>query len=121
MYIGSRRSRAQREAMEDLYRGSTQDIKEGCMIAVTATEDPHGYPFWIAKVIRIDKENEDVIEFEVHWYTTSTHPFNSVYKKETVVEKQNIRKRKQNSQNITRRHTNLFKLEDVDILFYDLI
>ena len=36
MYIGSRRSRAQREAMEDLYRGSVHDIKEGCMIAVLA-------------------------------------------------------------------------------------
>jgi hypothetical protein len=119
MYIGSRRSRAQREAMEDLYRGSTQDIKEGCMIAVLATEDPHGYPFWIAKVIRIDKENEDVIAVEVHWYATSTHPFNGVYKQEMVVEKQNNRKRKRKGQNITRRRTDLLKLEDVDILVYD--
>jgi hypothetical protein len=55
MYIGSRRSRAQREAMEDLYKGSVHDIKEGSMIVVLATEDPHGYPFWIAKVITIDK------------------------------------------------------------------
>jgi hypothetical protein len=55
MHIGSRRSRAQREAMEDLYMGSIQDIKEGSMIAVLATEDPHGYPLWIGKVIKIDK------------------------------------------------------------------
>jgi hypothetical protein len=41
------------------------------MIAVLATEDPHGYPFWIAKVINIEKENEDVIAIEVHWYATS--------------------------------------------------
>jgi hypothetical protein len=34
MYIGSRRSHAQHEAMEDLYKGSIQDIKEGCMIVV---------------------------------------------------------------------------------------
>ena len=45
MYIGSQRSRAQHEAIEDLYRGSIQDIKEGIMIAVLVTEDPHGYPF----------------------------------------------------------------------------
>jgi hypothetical protein len=55
MYIGSRRSCAQCEVMEYIYRGSMQDIKEGCMITVLETEDPHGYPFWIAKVIRIDK------------------------------------------------------------------
>ena len=41
--------------MEDLYRGSIQDIKEGSMIVVLATEDQHGYPFWITKVIKIDK------------------------------------------------------------------
>jgi hypothetical protein len=44
MYIGSRRSRAQCETMEDLYRGPEHDIKEGSMIAVLANEDPHGYP-----------------------------------------------------------------------------
>jgi hypothetical protein len=53
MYIGSRRSRAQPEAMEDLYRGLVHDIREGSMIAILVTEDPHGYPFWIAKVINI--------------------------------------------------------------------
>jgi hypothetical protein len=55
MYIGLRRSRAQREAMENLYRGSVQDIKEGTMIVVLVTEDPHSYPFWIGKVINIEK------------------------------------------------------------------
>jgi hypothetical protein len=66
MYIGSRRSHAQREAMEDLYKGLVQDIKEGSMIAALATEDPHGYLFWIGKVIKIEKENDDVIAIEVH-------------------------------------------------------
>jgi hypothetical protein len=87
MYIGSRRSCAQCEAMEDLYRGLIQDIKEGCMIVVLATEDPHGYPLWIAKVMKVNKENEDVIIIEVHWYAIDTHPFNGVYKPEMVVEK----------------------------------
>ena len=45
MYIVSRRSSARREAMEDLYRGSIQDINKGCMIAVLATEGARGYPF----------------------------------------------------------------------------
>jgi hypothetical protein len=45
IYISSRRSCAQREAMEDLYRGSIHDIKEGSMIAVLATKYPHGYLF----------------------------------------------------------------------------
>jgi hypothetical protein len=47
--------------MDDLYRGLVQYIKEGSMIAVLATKDPHGYPFWIANVIKIKKENDDVI------------------------------------------------------------
>ena len=45
MYIGSRRSSAKRREMEDLYKGSVQDIKEGCMIAVLATDDACDYPF----------------------------------------------------------------------------
>ena len=45
MYIGSRTSSALRDAMEDLYRHSIQDINEGCWIAVLATEDALGYPF----------------------------------------------------------------------------
>jgi len=52
--ILSRRSCARHEAMEDLNMGSMQDIKEGCMIAVLATEDPRGYPFWIAKVMKVN-------------------------------------------------------------------
>jgi len=119
IYIGSRRSRAQREAMEDLYRGSVQDLKEGCMIAVLADEDPLGYPFWIAKVIKVINENEEITAVDVHWYATSTHPFNGVYKPEMVVEKRIGRKRKRKGANINRRHTDVLKLEDVDILVYD--
>ena len=119
IYIGSRRSHAQCEAMEELYRGSIQDIKEGIIIAVLMIEDPHGYPFQIGKVIKIEKENDDVIAIEVHWYATSTHPFNGVYKPEMVVEKHINRKRKRKGQNTTRRRTDLLKLDDVDILVYD--
>ena len=43
----------QHEAMEDLYRGYVQDVKEGCMIAVLVDEDPLGYPFWISKVLKV--------------------------------------------------------------------
>jgi len=47
MYLGSRRSHAQHEAMEDLYMGLVQDINEGCLIVVLAVKFPCGYPFWI--------------------------------------------------------------------------
>ena len=57
-YIGSKRSSTRHETMEDLYKGSVQDIKEGCMIAVLAREDARGYPFWISKIIKVNKENE---------------------------------------------------------------
>jgi hypothetical protein len=55
----------------------------------------------------------------VHWYATSTHPFNGVYKPEMVVEKHVNRKRKRKGQNTTRHHIDLLKLDDVDILVYD--
>ena len=46
--------------------GSVQDSKEGCMIAVLADGDPNGYQFWVAKVIKVFTENEDVTSIEVH-------------------------------------------------------
>ena len=55
MYIGSRRSSAKHREMEDLYRGSVQDIKEGCIIAVLDTNDACDYPFWIAKFMKVNK------------------------------------------------------------------
>ena len=119
IYIGSKRSRAQHEAMEDLYRGFVQDVKEGCMIAVLADGDPLGYPFWVPKVIKVIKENENITAVEVHWYAKNTHPFNVVYKPEMVVDKQIHRKRKRKGTNINRHRTDLFKLEDVDILVYE--
>ena len=55
----------------------------------------------------------------MHWYATSTHPFNGVYNPEMVVEKHVNRKRRRKGQNTTRRRTDLLKLDDVDILVYD--
>ena len=80
MHIGSKRSRAQREAMEDLYKGSVQDINKCCMISMLADGDANYYLFWVAKVRKVITENEDVAGVEVHWYATNTHPFNGLYK-----------------------------------------
>ena len=55
MYIGSRISSTKRQEMEDLYRGSVQDINEGCMIAVLDTYDARDYPFWIEKFMKVNK------------------------------------------------------------------
>jgi hypothetical protein len=55
----------------------------------------------------------------VHWYVTSTHPFNGVYKPGMVVEKHVNGKRKIKGQNTTCHRTDLLKLDDVDILVYD--
>jgi len=65
------------------------------MIAVLAYGDPNGYPFWVAKVIKIITKNEDVASVEVHWYATNTHPFNGVYKREMVVDKEKCQKEKE--------------------------
>ena len=119
MYIGSRRPFAWRKEMEDLYRGSVQDIKESCMIAVLAIEDARGYPFWIEKVMKVNKENEEVISIEVHWYAIDTHPFDGVYKLEMVVEKKVCKKRKRKGQNVNHHRIEILNLEDVDILVSD--
>ena len=63
------------------------------MIAVLATDDPRQYPFWIAKAMKVNKENEELVSVEVHWYATDKHPFDGVYKAEMVVEKKVCRKR----------------------------
>jgi hypothetical protein len=55
----------------------------------------------------------------VHWYATSTHPFNGVYKPDMLIEKHVNRKRKRKGQNTTCHRTDLLKLDDVDILVYD--
>jgi len=51
IFIDSRRSCAQCEGMEDLYREFLQDINESSMIAVLMARYPHGYPLWVTKVI----------------------------------------------------------------------
>ena len=61
MYIGSRRSSAKCREMEYLYKGSIQDIKEGCMITILDTDCACDYSFWIAKVMKVNKENEKVL------------------------------------------------------------
>ena len=38
-----------------MWAGSIQDLKVGSMIATHAQDDPLGHPFWIAKVIDIQK------------------------------------------------------------------
>ena len=80
--------------MEELCRGSVQDIKEGCMIAVLATKYVQGSPFWIAKVMKVNKEKEEFISIEVHWYAMDTHPFDGVYKPYMVGEKKVSRREK---------------------------
>lgn len=65
------------------------------MIVVLVTEDPHGYPFWVAKVLEVNKESKEVISFEIHWHATNKHPFNGVYKPEMVSKKHTSRKRKE--------------------------
>ena len=89
------------------------------MIAVLTTEDAHGYPFYIAKFMKANKENEEVISIEVHWYATNTHPFDCVYKPEKVVEKMVCKRIKRKGQNVNHRRIDILNVEDVDILVYD--
>ena len=89
------------------------------MIAVLATKVARGYPFWIEKVMKVNKENEEFISIEVHCYATNTHQFDGVYKPEMVVEKNVCKKRKRKGQNVSHRRIQILNLEDVDILVYD--
>ena len=83
------------------------------MISVLADGDTNGYPFWVAKVIKVFTKNEDVAGVEVHLYATNTHPFNGVYKPEMVVDKKIGGKRKRKGTNINHCCIDLLKLEDV--------
>ena len=57
------------------------------MIVVLEEGDPLGNPFWVVKIINVNKGNEDIKVVEVHWYATNIHPFNGVYKPKMVVDK----------------------------------
>ena len=89
------------------------------MIAVLATKDAQSYQLWIAKVMKVNKENEEVISIEVHWYEIDTHPFDGVYKREMVVEKRVWKKRKRKGQNVNHHRIDILNFEDVGILVYD--
>ena len=81
------------------------------MILVFAINDACDYPLWIAKVMKVNKENEEVVSIEVHWYAMDTHPFDGVYKVEMVVEKRVCRKIKRKGQKINCHHIDILKLE----------
>ena len=57
------------------------------MFVVLSIDDTCDYPFSTEKVMKVNKQNEEVVSIEVHWYATDTHPFDGVYKAEMVVEK----------------------------------
>ena len=64
------------------------------MILLMAINDAHDYPFWIAQVNKFNKENEELISIEVHWYATYTHPFDGVQKEDMMVEQRLFKRRK---------------------------
>jgi len=61
--------------------------------------------------MKVNKDNEEVISAEVHWYATNTDPFD--------VEKQVCKKRKRKGQNINSCRIDILKLDEVDIFVYD--
>ena len=63
MYLGARRSHQRREELNKMWAGSIQDLKVGSMIATLAQDDPLGHPFWIAKVIEIQKSMQGQVAF----------------------------------------------------------
>ena len=50
---GSRRLYAQHETMEDIYKGYIWNIKKCYIIVLLVDGDPHVYPLWVAKVIKV--------------------------------------------------------------------
>jgi hypothetical protein len=44
--------------------------------------------------MKVNKENEEFIEIEVHWYAKDTHPFNGVYKDKDGSQEKINKKRK---------------------------
>ena len=70
-----------------MWASSIQDLKVGSMIATLAQDDPLGHPFWIAKVIEIQKSMQgQVASIVVQWLrTTHTNPLKGNYAPKKVV------------------------------------
>ena len=79
-----------------MWAGSIQDLKVGSMIATLAQDEPLGHPFWIAKVIEIQKSMQGkVASIVVQWFrTTHTNPLKGKYAREIVVCKKKKRAKK---------------------------
>ena len=68
-----------------MWEGDVNEIKEGTMIAVLATNDENDHPFWLAKVTKFFKEHDVLNGVEVHWYhTTAEDPLKGKYDLEMV-------------------------------------
>ena len=71
-----------------MWADSIQDLKVGSMIATLAQDDPLGHPFWITKVIEIQKSMQGQVanSIVVQWFrTTHTNPLKGKYAPKIVV------------------------------------
>ena len=49
-----------------MWSGSIVYLKEGNTVAILASGDPNDLPFWIAKVTKVNKENDRTIKIDMH-------------------------------------------------------
>ena len=59
-----------RKELVEMWSGSIEGLKEGDMVAILASSDPNDLPFRIAKVTKVNIENDRTISIDVHWYFT---------------------------------------------------
>ena len=96
-----------------MWEGDINEIKEGTMIVVLATNDENDNPFWLAKVTKVIKEQDVLNGVEVHWYrTTAEDPLKGKYDPEMV------KPSKKGKRSGSSRRVDTLNLEDVEILVY---
>lgn len=112
-YVGARKTTQRRQQEKEMWEGNVNELIVGVMIAVLASDDESGCPFWIAKVIKIHEENQRIHSIDVHWYkAVGKDAISSRYYPEVI---KVTKKKKKGSKE--RRIDNL-NLEDVEILVY---
>lgn len=112
-YVGARKTTQRRQQEKEMWEDDVNELTVGIMIAVLASDDESGCPFWIAKIIKIHEENQTICSIDVHWYkAVEEDAITSRYYPKVI--KVNKKKQKGGSE----RRINNLNLEDVEILVY---
>ena len=65
-YLGARKSTLHQKQEKEMWEGDANELHVGTMIVVLAIDDENEYPFWLAKIIKVEEHNQLIHLVEVH-------------------------------------------------------